>query len=119
VSAEAQAVIRGPAMAWAPLPSPSLMPANLLYAGGHDLKHPYLSPLFGDFSRGFPPTLLTAGTRDVFLSNAVRMHWRLRAHGVPAELFIQEAAPHGGFSQGPEADALAAEVNRFLNTHWS
>ena len=34
----------------------SLMPVNLLYANGHDLKHPYLSPLFGDFAKGFPPT---------------------------------------------------------------
>jgi acetyl esterase/lipase len=34
------------------------MPANLLYANGHDLADPYLSPLFGDFAAGFPPTLL-------------------------------------------------------------
>ena len=51
---------------------------NLLYAAGHDLSDPYLSPLFGDFTKGFPPTLLTAGTRDLFLSNAVRMHRSLR-----------------------------------------
>ena len=25
---------------------------NALYANGHDLAHPYLSPLFGDFSKG-------------------------------------------------------------------
>ena len=55
------------------------MPANLLYAGGHDLAHPYLSPLFGDFTRGFPPTFLQSGTRDLFLSNTVRMHRALRA----------------------------------------
>jgi acetyl esterase/lipase len=36
------------------LPS-SLMPVSLLYADGSDLADPYLSPLFGDFSRGFPP----------------------------------------------------------------
>lgn len=44
-----------------------LMPLNLLYAGGHDLGHPYLSPLFGDFSKGYPPTFLQSGTRDMFL----------------------------------------------------
>jgi acetyl esterase/lipase len=37
---------------------PGTMPANLLYANGHDLADPYLSPLFGDFAAGFPPTLL-------------------------------------------------------------
>ena len=35
---------------------------------------PYLSPLFGDFTPPFPPTFLQAGTRDLFLSNTVRMH---------------------------------------------
>jgi monoterpene epsilon-lactone hydrolase len=47
----------------------SHMQANLLYAAGRNLTDPYLSPLFGDVSAGFPPTLLTAGTRDMFLSN--------------------------------------------------
>ena len=36
---------------------------NLMYANGQDLGHPYLSPLFGDFRAGFPPTFLQAGTR--------------------------------------------------------
>src|SRR5205823_5311022 len=66
----------------------SLMPVNLLYAAEHDLRHPYLSPLFGDFGKGFPPTILTTGTRDLFLSNTVRMHRALRAAGVPAELHV-------------------------------
>ena len=94
------------------------MPANLLYAAGHDLTHPYLSPLFGDFSKGFPPTLLTAGTRDLFLSNAVRMHWALRNHGVQAELFIDEAGSHGGFQGCPEGEQVQREIRRFLDEHW-
>ena len=49
-----------------------------LYANGHDLSDPLLSPLFGDVS-AFPPTFLQAGTRDLFLSNTVRMHRKLRA----------------------------------------
>ncbi|NKB15779.1 MAG: alpha/beta hydrolase, partial [Sphingomonadales bacterium] len=36
----------------------SLMTANLLYARGAVLTHPYLSPLFGEFSGGFPPTFI-------------------------------------------------------------
>lgn len=96
----------------------SLMPASLLYAAGHDLRDPYLSPLFGDFSKGFPPTMLTAGTRDLFLSNAVRMHWALRAQGIHAELFIEEAASHGGFGGCPEGDLVTKELARFLDAHW-
>jgi monoterpene epsilon-lactone hydrolase len=96
----------------------SLMNANLLYAAGHDLAHPYLSPLFGDFTRGFPPTFLQAGTRDLFLSNTVRMHRALRAAGIPAELHVFEAMPHGGFGGAPEDDDLDAEVRRFVAAHW-
>jgi acetyl esterase/lipase len=98
----------------------SLMQANLLYAGGEDLAHPYLSPLFGDFTKGFPPTLITAGTRDVFLSNAVRLHRALRAAGVEAELHILEAAAHGAFGgTSPEEAALDRDIRRFCEKWWA
>jgi acetyl esterase/lipase len=51
--------------------------AAKLYANGHDLKDLQLSPVYGDLS-GFPPTILTSGTRDLFLSNTVRVHRKLR-----------------------------------------
>ncbi|WP_025292475.1 alpha/beta hydrolase [Sphingomonas sanxanigenens] len=96
----------------------SLMANNLLYANGADLAHPYLSPLFGDFG-GFPPTFLQSGTRDLFLSNAVRMHRLLRRAAVPVELHVFEAMPHGGFMGGtPEDLELAAETSRFVAAHW-
>lgn len=91
------------------------MPANLLYANGHDLTDPYLSPLFGDFSAGFPPTLLASGTRDLFLSNAVRMHRALRTAGVPADLHVLEAAPHGLLQGTPEDAELLREVRAFID----
>ncbi|WP_246727418.1 alpha/beta hydrolase [Rhizobium laguerreae] len=92
----------------------SLMSNNRLYAGGADLAHPYLSPLFGDLS-GFPPTFLQSGTRDLFLSNTVRMHRALRAAGTPAELHVFEAMPHGGFmGQTPEDEELFREVGAFI-----
>lgn len=96
-----------------------LMPVNLLYANGHDLKHPYLSPLFGDFAKGFPPTFLQTGTRDFFLSNTVLMHRALRRATVPAELHVFEAMPHGGFHGAPEDLELATEVARFVHGHWA
>jgi acetyl esterase/lipase len=93
-----------------------LMPLNLLYAAGAPLDHPYLSPLFGDFSKGFPRTFLQAGTRDVFLSNTVRMHRALRNAGIEAELHVWEAMPHGGFGGAPEDEELAAEFRRFVQS---
>lgn len=94
----------------------SLMPVNLLYADGHDLRHPYLSPLFGDFSKGFPPTILTTGTRDLYLSNTVRLHRALRAAGVPAALHVTEAGPHTGFPGAPEGLEIDREIRLFIQS---
>jgi epsilon-lactone hydrolase len=52
----------------------SFMPCFELYADGHDLRNPYLSPVYGDFTKGSPPTILTSGTRDKLLSDTVRFH---------------------------------------------
>ena len=93
-----------------------LMEMNLLYAGGAKLADPYLSPLFGDVS-GFPPTLLQAGTRDLFLSNAVRMHRKLRAAGVRAELHVWEGMPHAGFGGlTPEDREVSQELRAFIGS---
>ena len=92
----------------------------LLYAGGRDLSDPLVSPLFGDFSKGFPATILTTGTRDLLLSDTVRMHRALRAAGIEAELHVWEAAAHGLFlNMAPEDAERAREVQRFLDDHWS
>jgi acetyl esterase/lipase len=93
-----------------------LMQVNLLYANGHDLADPYLSPLFGDVA-GFPPTFLQTGTRDLFLSNTARMHRKLRAAGVEADLHVFEAMPHGGFGGAPEDQEIGTEVQHFLDKH--
>lgn len=99
------------------LPRP-LRSANLLYAAGTDLSHPYLSPLFGEL-RGLPATFLQSGTRDLFLSNTVRMHRALRKAGVSTELHVFEAMPHGGFMGGtPEDRELETEIRRFVQANW-
>jgi acetyl esterase/lipase len=87
-----------------------------LYADGHDLKDPYLSPVFGDFTKGFPPTILTSGTRDLFLSNTVIMHRALRRAGLKAELHVFEAMSHGGFmGKAPEDREVVDEQIRFIH----
>lgn len=97
----------------------SLMANNRLYANGADLSEPCLSPLFGDLA-GFPSTFLQTGTRDLFLSNTVRMHRALRRAGAQAELHVFEAMPHGGFMGGtPEDRELAEEVSHFVRACWA
>lgn len=90
---------------------------NALYANGADLAHPYLSPLFGDFTKGFPPTFIQTGTRDVFLSNSARIHRALRRAGLETELHVWEAMPHGGFGGAPEDQEMRVEFAHFLAKH--
>jgi acetyl esterase/lipase len=93
---------------------PLLIEVNRLYADGCDLAHPYLSPLFGDVS-AFPPAFLQTGTRDLFLSNTVRLHRRLRAAGRRAELHVWEGMTHGGFGGlTPEDLEVNAEMRAFI-----
>ena len=102
-----------------PLIPGSARPSFLLYAAGHDLSHPLISPLNGDFTKGFPPAILTTGTRDMLLSDTVLLHRALRRAGVPAELHVTEAGGHGGFmGMAPEDQEILREVRRFADTHW-
>lgn len=90
-----------------------------IYADGHDMEDPFLSPVNGDV-HGFPPTLLTSGTRDLFLSNTVRMHLKLRQAGVPADLIVFEGLSHAQYHMNedmPEARFHFEELGRFFRKH--
>jgi epsilon-lactone hydrolase len=91
--------------------------AAVLYANGHDMSDPELSPVNGDMA-GFPPTLLTTGTRDLFLSNTVRVHRKMRQAGVPAELNVYEGISHGDYERRPdlpESREVYAEAAAFFD----
>lgn len=93
--------------------------ATKVYAHGHDLRDPLLSPVYGDMS-GFPPAILTTGTRDLLLSNTVRVHRKLRAAGVEAQLEVFEGESHAQFSRDdrlPEAKEAFGEIAEFFNNH--
>ena len=93
--------------------------AARFYAHGHDLADPMLSPVYGDVS-GFPPTILTSGTRDLLLSNTVRMHRALRRAGVEALLQVFEAQSHAQFYRDdriPEVKEAFEEIGLFFDKH--
>ncbi|MBP3729843.1 MAG: alpha/beta hydrolase [Mailhella sp.] len=96
-----------------------LADAVRVYANGHDLKDPMLSPVYGDVA-GFPPTILTSGTRDLFLSNTVRMHTKLRQAGVEADLIVLEGLSHAQYyfvEDAPETNFHFAELSKFFHGH--
>lgn len=92
----------------------------LLYANGRDLKDPLISPIYGDVN-GFPPAILTSGTRDLYLSNTVRMHRKLRAAGVEAVLQVWEGQAHAQYMLAdetvPEVREYHDEVARFFDRY--
>lgn len=95
---------------------------GMLYAGAHDVRNPYLSPIYGDLSRGFPATYLRTGTRDLLLSDTVRFHAALRKAGVEADLYVGEGMPHGGFdgitASTPEDQDARADLVRWISTQF-
>lgn len=100
---------------------PLLSAAARLYANGMDLKDPRLSPVYGDFT-GFPPTILTTGTRDLFLSNTVRVHRKLRAAGVESQLEVYEGQSHGQYipdPTAPESRDAFGEIVKFFDVRLS
>jgi len=71
-----------------------LGPSALAYADATDHRHPYVSPVYGDFTKGFPPTLIQGGTKEIFLSNFVRLYQALDQAGQKVKLDIYEGMPH-------------------------
>ena len=93
--------------------------ATVVYATGHDLKDPLISPVNGDM-HGFPPTILTTGTRDLLLSNTVRVHRALHRAGVEADLEVYEGQSHAQYQfddRVPEAKEAFSEIAAFFNKH--
>ncbi len=90
-----------------------------VYANGHDLSDPLLSPVYGDMT-GFPPAILTTGTRDLLLSNTVRVHRKLRQAGIDAALHVYEGQSHGLYLRdetAPETKEVFAEITAFFNRY--
>jgi acetyl esterase/lipase len=90
-----------------------------IYAGAVGVENPLVSPIFGDFS-GFPPTILTTGTRDILLSDTVRAHRALRATGVESRLEVHEAMSHAEYIyafDSPESAVAFGEITAFFDRH--
>jgi acetyl esterase/lipase len=69
---------------------------------------------------GFPPAILTSGTRDLLLSSTVRVHRKLRQAGVEAILQVFEGQSHAQFLfdyTAPETKEAFEEVAQFFDRH--
>ena len=92
-----------------------------IYVPSGDFLDPLVSPVYGEL-QGFPPTILISGTRDLLLSDTVRMHRALRKAGVEAQLHVYDGQSHGDYMQGlmhsvPESLDAQKEIYRFFDKY--
>jgi acetyl esterase/lipase len=97
-----------------------LGPSADAYAPPEHQKHPYVSPVYGDFTKSFPPTLIQGGTRELFLSHFVRLYRALDDAGRTVVLDLYEGMPHvfqNKLPESPEAQTAFRKMSEFLTTH--
>jgi acetyl esterase/lipase len=93
--------------------------ATVIYAHGHNLADPLLSPVYGDM-HGFPPAILTTGTRDLLLSNTVRVDRKMLRSGDVAELEVFEGESHAQYQFDdtvPETREAFTEIGTFFGEY--
>ena len=90
------------------------------FADLNDQKHPYASPVYGDFSKGFPPTLIQGALKEVLLSGFVRFCQALDQAGIPVKLDLYEGMVHNfqdRIPNAPEAITARGKMRDFLHRH--
>ena len=95
-------------------------PSAMAYADPEDHVHPYVSPVYGDFSKGFPPTLIQGGTKELLLSGYVRLYQAIDQAGQTVKLDIYEGMPHVFMETHPdsaEAKIAIGKVNDWAAEH--
>ena len=97
-----------------------LKPCADAYADLKDQKNPHVSPVYADFSKGFPPTLIQGGTKELFLSHFVRLYQAIDTVGLTAKLDLYDGMPHvfqAALADAPEGKAAMRKMREFLAKH--
>lgn len=86
------------------------------YAGEVGVKHPMVSPLYGDL-RGLPPILIHVGTEEIVLDDATRIAEKARTAGSPVTLEVWHGMPHVWhitWQVMPEARRAIRKIAKFV-----
>ncbi len=68
-------------------------PVPIVYAGEHDPKDPYLSPVYGDY-QGFPPLLIQTGEAELLLSDSDTVVAQAKKAGVNVTYYTYPGMYH-------------------------
>ena len=83
-----------------------------VYAPDGNEKSPYASPVHGDFTNSFPPVLIQGGTRELLLSDFVRVYQALIQGEKEAVLDLYEGMCHVFQARLPDVPETQAAVRR-------
>jgi epsilon-lactone hydrolase len=89
------------------------------YADPVDQMNTYASPVYGNFNKGYPPTLIQGGTREIFLSEFARLYQALDQANIPVKLDIYEGMPHVHqyLYKTPESEIALSKMDDFLKMY--
>jgi acetyl esterase/lipase len=88
-----------------------------LYAGGHDLKDPLLTPLYADL-HGLPPMLIQVGEDELLLDDSLRFSDCAKAAGVDVTLEVWPHMWHEWHTcvpDLPEANQAIEQIAQYLH----
>jgi len=91
-----------------------------LYLGTEQGRPGSLSPINSDLL-GFPPILTHVGEDEILLSDSLRLHEQLKAHGVTSELIVWPKMWHVFHCMGgrlPQARQAIAQVGAFIKRQY-
>jgi len=94
--------------------------AGAAWADPKDQKNPYASPVYGDFTKGYVPTMIQGGLKEILLSGMVRMYEKLEDAEIPVKLDLWEAMPHNfpdRVPDAPESIRARKRMGAFLRGH--
>ena len=91
------------------------------YVGSADATNPYISPILGDL-HGLPPILIQSGSREILLSDALRLASRAAVDDVRVTLDVVPGVPHvfqGYAAMLDEGEAALSRAANFLIHSWT
>ncbi len=107
---------RDPVLSWEPM----LAASAEAYAGKHP-ERPDASPVYAEHTPGFPPTLVLCGTREILLSDSLRLHDRLERVGVRTALRLYDGLFHSFPMVAPdlpESEDARRRLREFFDGQW-
>lgn len=94
-----------------------LKPCALAYADPTDWKHPYVSPVYGNYHNWPVPTLIQGGTKEIFLSNFIRLYQTMDQAGAEVKLDLYEGMWHAFLEEPgiPESKLALNKIIKFID----